>query len=84
MPITDLLAAHIASAQTRGLPADVLDKTAVHVLDTVAAMVSGVRLPAGQRALDWIRLQGGRGDAVVVGSRARAPVAMAVSPTRAS
>jgi 2-methylcitrate dehydratase PrpD len=77
MPVTELLAAHMASAQTRALPAEVLDKTAVHVLDTVAAIVSGARLPAGQRALEWIRLQGGKGDAVVVGSRARAPVAMA-------
>ena len=77
MPITELLAAHIASAQTRALPPEVLDKAAVHVLDTVAAIVSGARLPAGQRALDWIRLQGGRGDAIVVGHGDRAPVAMA-------
>ncbi|MFO1191053.1 MAG: MmgE/PrpD family protein [Rhodoferax sp.] len=77
MPVTELLAAHIATSQTRALPAAVMDKAAVHVLDTVAAMVSGTRLPAGERALAWIRLNAGRGDAVVVGCRDRAPVAMA-------
>ena len=38
-------------------------------LDTLAAMISGSRLPPGQRALAYVKAQGGTKEACVPGSR---------------
>ena len=58
----------MAGAAQRALPPAVVRKTCLHVLDTVAAMVSGTQLPAGQRILPWAQAQGARGDVLVPGS----------------
>jgi 2-methylcitrate dehydratase PrpD len=68
-PITRELSEYIAAALSRPLPAEVAEKTRNHLLDTLAAMVSGARLPPGQRAIAWVRAQGGRRQATVAGSR---------------
>jgi 2-methylcitrate dehydratase PrpD len=47
----------------------VAEKAKCHLLDTLAAMVSGSRLPPGRRALAYVRSQGGRRQATVAGSR---------------
>ncbi len=67
--VTKRLAGHIASALARPLPPEVEEKTALHVLDTFAAMVSGTRLPAGLKAIPFVTGLGGREEATVVGSR---------------
>ena len=43
----DTLASYIASALDRPLPPAALEKTKHHVLDTIAAMVTGSRLKPG-------------------------------------
>jgi len=53
----------------RPLSNEVAEKTRRHLLDTLAAMVSGSRLPPGRRAIAYARAQGGRRQATVVGSR---------------
>ena len=67
--VTETLARHVAAASGTDLPPEVLAKARLHVLDTLAAMVSGSRLPAGQRALAWVVQQGVPGLARVAGSR---------------
>jgi 2-methylcitrate dehydratase PrpD len=68
-PIIGELSGYIAAALARPLPAQVAEKAKCHLLDTLAAMVSGSRLPPGRRGIAWARAQGGRRQATVVGSR---------------
>ena len=68
-PITRELSEYVAGALARPLPAEVAEKTRHHLLDTLAAMVSGSRLPPGRQAIAYVRAQGGRRQATVVGSR---------------
>jgi len=49
------------------LPDEALAATALHVVDTVAAMVSGSRLLAGRRGADLARALGGPPEAHVIG-----------------
>jgi 2-methylcitrate dehydratase PrpD len=55
-PAMSSLSAYIAAAVRRMLPADVVEHTALHVLDTIAAMVSGTRLPPGAVAIRFARM----------------------------
>lgn len=68
-PVMQRFAAYIASARNKALPKAVVEKTKHHVLDTIAAMVSGSRLLPGQRAISYIRTRGGIKEACVVASR---------------
>jgi 2-methylcitrate dehydratase PrpD len=63
------LSAYIAQAPALRLPAEVAEKARHHILDTVAAMVSGSRLPPGPIAIAYVRRLGGTPQASVVGSR---------------
>jgi hypothetical protein len=47
-PVTTALCDYVASALDRDMPPDVVAKTKLHTLDTIAAMVSGSRLKAGE------------------------------------
>jgi 2-methylcitrate dehydratase PrpD len=67
-PVTVALAAYIAGALDRELPAAVVAKTKMHVLDTVAAMVSGSRLKAGVAAARYVEGLGGKPQATVIGT----------------
>jgi len=62
------LSAYMAAAKDRALPAEVVEKAKHHILDTVAAMMSGSKLAPGQAALALARAQAGRPSATVVGS----------------
>ena len=62
------LASYIARAPKKRLPAAVAEKTKHHVLDTVAAMVSGAPLLPGKQAISYARTRGGTKEACVVGS----------------
>lgn len=63
------LSAYMAAAMARSLPDAVVAKSKHHVLDTVAAMVSGAHLAAGNVAIPFIRTQGGTPETHVVASR---------------
>lgn len=63
-----VLSEYIGTALDRVLPPDVLGKARFHLLDTIAAMVSGARLHVGRMALSYIRSLGGRSEAIVVGT----------------
>lgn len=68
-PVMHGFAAYIASARKKALPKPVAEKTKHHVLDTIAAMVSGSRLLPGRRAISYIGTRGGTKEACVVASR---------------
>jgi len=63
------VSAYIASALKKPLPAAVTEKTKNHVLDTLAAMVSGSRLLPGRKAISFVKTLGGKPEACVIGSR---------------
>jgi 2-methylcitrate dehydratase PrpD len=61
---------HLAAAANTPLPDDVAAKTALHILDTLAAGISGSRLPAGQRGLGYAQMFPAAGSAALWGSTA--------------
>ena len=67
--VTRELADYIAGAMRRELPADVVAKTKLHVLDTLAAMLSGSRLKPGELAAAYVERLGGRPEATMIGTR---------------
>jgi 2-methylcitrate dehydratase PrpD len=67
-PVMGRLSAYIASALRRPLPPAVVEKTKHHVLDTIAAMISGSRLAPGMKAIAYIKTLGGVKEASVIGS----------------
>jgi 2-methylcitrate dehydratase PrpD len=58
----------MAHARTRPLPPEVVESAKEHILDTLAAMISGTELPPAKVALNFARLYGGPKIATVVGS----------------
>jgi 2-methylcitrate dehydratase PrpD len=62
------LSAYMSAAAGRALPDEVVEKTKRHVLDTLAAMISGSELLPGRTALQFARAYGGREVATVVAS----------------
>ena len=62
------LSEYIAAATTRELPAAVVAKTRHHILDTLAAILSGSRLRAGELAAGYVARLGGTGEATVIGT----------------
>jgi 2-methylcitrate dehydratase PrpD len=72
LPIGDVMARlskYMSEARDRALPGDVLEKAKWHVLDTVAAMVSGSELAPGRAAIGFARAYGGKEVATIVGDR---------------
>src|SRR5258708_6644282 len=67
-PEMSALSAYMSAAATRALPADAAEHAKHHLLDTLAAMISGSELPPGQAALRYIRAHGGKGAATIAGS----------------
>src|SRR5882762_7903238 len=68
-PVMQALSAYIARALRRPLPPAVQEKTKHHLLDTLAAMLSGSRLPPGKKAISFAKTLGGAKEACVFGSR---------------
>jgi len=68
-PVMAQVSSYIAQALRKPLPAPVLEKTKHHVLDTLAAMVSGSRLLPGRKGISFVKTLGGAKEACVVGSR---------------
>jgi 2-methylcitrate dehydratase PrpD len=67
-PVMSALSAYMAAAKDRALPPEIAEKAKHHILDTVAAMMSGSELPPGHVALALGRAQAGRPVATVIGS----------------
>jgi 2-methylcitrate dehydratase PrpD len=67
-PVMAKLSSYMSEASSRALPPRVLDETKYHVLDTLAAMISGSELPPGRQALQFARAYGGEKAATIVGS----------------
>jgi 2-methylcitrate dehydratase PrpD len=65
---TRLLSEYISDALARPLPGAVVEKARHHVLDTLAAMVSGSRLRPGVMAIGYAASLGGVPEASVVGA----------------
>lgn len=63
------LSAYMAEASGKALPDEVTEKTKRHVLDTLAAMISGSALPPGRSALAFAMEYGGKAVATVVSSK---------------
>lgn len=67
-PLMKTLATYMAGAAKKPLPKAVVEKTKHHVLDTIAAMVSGSRLLPGEKAIAYAKTLGGAPQALVIGS----------------
>ena len=68
-PLMRELSEYIAGALRQPLPDAVSEKTRHHVLDTIAAMVSGSRLLPGRKAIAYAKTLGGTKEACVIGSK---------------
>src|SRR5262245_12278211 len=68
-PLMQQVAAYIAGALRKPLPKDVHEATKHHLLDTIAAMVSGAHLLPGEKAIAYAKKLGGNKEACVIGSR---------------
>ena len=62
------VAEYISNCLARPLPEEVIQKTKCHLIDTVAAIVSGSRLKAGRVAAQFIANLGGHHEATVMGT----------------
>jgi 2-methylcitrate dehydratase PrpD len=67
-PTTEALCEYVAATLDRDMPSEVVAKTKLHTLDTIAAMVSGSRLKAGTMAAHYVDSLGGKPQATVVGT----------------
>ena len=70
-PVTRALTDYVAEALGRPLPEEVAEKARHHVLDTLAAMISGTHLHPGKMAVSYITTLGGTKEATVIGTRFR-------------
>lgn len=68
-PLMQKVAGYVAQAATTPLPDAVTEATKHHLIDTLAAMISGTRLLPGERAIAYVKTLGGTADACVPGTR---------------
>jgi 2-methylcitrate dehydratase PrpD len=68
-PVINTLTEYMSAAGTRALPAQVEEHAKHHLIDTLAAMVSGSQLLPGQAAQRYMRAHGAKGAVSVAGSR---------------
>jgi 2-methylcitrate dehydratase PrpD len=69
---TAVVADYMVAARAATLPGHVAERAKHHILDTLAAIVSGTTLPVGAMAHKYARLQGPGSDATVIGLAGRA------------
>jgi 2-methylcitrate dehydratase PrpD len=67
-PAMARLSSYMSEAWDRALPAEVIEKAKHHILDTFAAMISGIQLPGGRAAIQFARAYGGARIATVAAS----------------
>src|SRR5438132_1296656 len=68
-PVMDKLSRYRSEASGRALPDEVTEKTKQHILDTLAAMISGSQLTPGRAALEFAGAYGGKEVATVMASK---------------
>jgi len=68
-PVMQTVARYIVEAGGKPLPDEVTEKTKHHLLDTLAAMISGSHLPPGEKAVAYVKSLGGTKEASVPGSK---------------
>jgi 2-methylcitrate dehydratase PrpD len=68
-PVMQKLATYMSQAVKKPLPKEVVEATKHHLLDTIAAMVSGSRLLPGVKAISYVKTLGGTKESTVIGSR---------------
>jgi 2-methylcitrate dehydratase PrpD len=66
--VIEAVASYISGSKKTVLPDDVIEKAKHHVLDTLAAIVSGSQLEAGRLAIKYAETWAGPGEAQVAGS----------------
>ena len=71
--IMNTLSAFMSAARSRPLPEDVAEQAKYHLLDTLAAIVSGSELPPGQAAQRYVREHSGTGPTTVIATSLTAP-----------
>ena len=73
---TRRLARHIAGAAQMELPAEVIERAKLHLLDAIGAVVSGSAMAAGERARAWLDVAFGEssGPATILGTTRHAAV----------
>ena len=69
------LSDYMAAAEARELLPEVLEQAKLHVIDTLAAIVSGSELLPGQAALRYIKIHGSMGNQTVIASQLTAGAA---------
>lgn len=67
-PVMEGLSRYVLAAPRAELPAEVVEKGKHHLLDTIAAMVSGARLKPGVMAISYVQSLGGAPQCTVIGS----------------
>jgi len=68
-PVMEKLSTYMSEARSRALPEHVVQETQHHILDTIAAMVSGSQLLPGKQAISFARSYGGEKISTVVASQ---------------
>ncbi|MEA2327681.1 MAG: hypothetical protein QOE68_2640 [Thermoanaerobaculia bacterium] len=68
-PLMEQVSRYVAETLVRPLPAEVIEKAKHHLLDTVAAMLSGATLAPGKSAISYVSTLGGTPEACVAGTR---------------
>src|SRR6202163_298791 len=68
-PVMTRLSAYMSEARGRAMPDVAMDETKHHILDTLAAMISGSELPPGRRAMQFAKSYGGEKVATIVASK---------------
>ena len=76
-PLTRKVSAYIAEARSTALPPGIVERAKLHLVDTVAAIMSGTRLLPGRRALAYVKPLGGPREAGVIGTKLVLPVLQA-------
>jgi 2-methylcitrate dehydratase PrpD len=67
-PVMARLSEYMAAAAGRALPPEAMAHAKLHILDTLAAMISGSQLPPGRFAISYARAHTGEKIATVAGS----------------
>jgi 2-methylcitrate dehydratase PrpD len=67
-PVMDKLSKYMTEASERALPDEVVEKAKHHILDTMAAMISGSEIRPGRAAIEFVSAYGGKEVATVVAS----------------
>jgi 2-methylcitrate dehydratase PrpD len=66
--VMEALSAYMSAAGARALPDEAAEHAKHHLLDSLAAMISGAELPPGEAAQRYIRAYGGKGAATIAGT----------------